>query len=74
MMDELFNMLMASPYGQYAAMVVFAAYVISHVIQYLPVSLTEKIPNFVMVALNFLAAKHGAASAAKTDIKGNAVE
>ncbi|MGY6509077.1 hypothetical protein ACXIUH_08915 [Vibrio parahaemolyticus] len=47
---------------------------LSHAVQYLPLSVTEKIPNWVMVLLNILAAKHGAVLSARTDIKGNRIE
>lgn len=72
-MDELFKFLLAN-YAQYVTMVVFAAYAMSHIVQYLPVKWTAKIPDLVMTVINFLAAKHGAISAAKTDIKGNPVD
>lgn len=53
--------------------IVGVAYVLSHVVQYLPVSWTEKIPDIVMTIVNLVAAKHGSAQAAQTDIKGNVV-
>ena len=71
--NALFNWLLSSDYAQYASIVVFVAYTLAHIIDYLPVKFTAKIPNFVMVALNLLAAKHGTKSAAKKDIKGNPV-
>lgn len=46
-------------------------WVLANVIQYLPVSVTEKIPDVVMVGLNLLAAKHGEDMSARTDLKGN---
>ena len=73
-MDQIFAYLLASPYGQYLLMVVFAAYVISHIIQYLPVKWTAKIPDWVMLGLNWLAAKHGTQRAAITDMKGNPIK
>lgn len=66
MLDLLFT-----EYAEYAGMVAFICYVLAHVISYLPVSLTTKIPDFVMVVLNTIAAKHGPK---KTDMKGNSVE
>lgn len=72
-MDQLFEMLLSSPYGQYVAIIVFAAYVLSHIIQYLPIKWTVKIPDWFMVGLNWLAAKHGAQKSAMTDMKGNLV-
>ena len=59
--------------GAYAGIVLLVAYILAHVVQYLPVKWTTKIPNWVMVILNGLAAKHGSDKAAKTDIKGNQV-
>lgn len=71
--NALFTWLLSSDYAQYASIVVFVAYTLSHIVDYLPVSITSKIPNFVMVILNLLAAKHGTKQAAKKDIKGNPV-
>ncbi len=61
-------------YEQIATIVIGVAYFLSHSVQYLPVSWTEKIPDVVMVIINALAAKHGSEEAAKTDMKGNSVE
>ncbi len=61
-------------YEQIATIVVAVAYFLSHCVQYLPVSWTEKIPDIAMVIINAIAAKHGSADAAKTDMKGNSVE
>lgn len=47
---------------------------LSHIVQYLPVSWTEKTPDWVMVLLNGLAAKHGALKSVRTDMKGNPLE
>lgn len=74
MMDELISYLMTTPYASYVTVVILVAYLLSHVIQYLPVTWTEKIPDIVMTFINLLAAKHGAEQAAKTDISGNPVE
>ena len=71
LINGFFDWGMTSPYGQYFIMVSLVAYVLSHIVQYLPVKLTSKIPNVIMVVLNLLAAKHGAEQASKTDISGN---
>ena len=71
LINGFFDWGMTSPYGQYFILVSLVAYVLSHVVQYLPVSLTRKIPDFVMTAINILAAKHGVNKSAETDIKGN---
>lgn len=59
------------------AMAIYAmvAYVFTHhILQYLPESITSKIPDFVMVLLNTIGAKHGSDLAAKTDMKGNIID
>lgn len=48
------------------------AYVMTHVIKYLPVEFTTKIPNIVMVFINAIASKHGEEKSLLTDRKGNA--
>lgn len=60
--------------GEVASLIVLIAYVLSHVVQYLPVTWTEKVPDIVMTVINLLAAKHGAEASAQTDIKGNLME
>lgn len=55
----------------YATIIITVCYVLSHVVQYLPVTITGKIPDIVMYIINALAAKHGADSSAKTDMSGN---
>lgn len=50
---------------------IITCYFLSHVIQYLPVKFTEKVPDSVMKLINLLASKHGADKAALTDINGN---
>lgn len=69
--NALFTWLLSSDYAQYAGLVVFVSYVLSHTVQYLPAKVTEKIPDLIMIALNVLAAKHGSVSASKTDLAGN---
>ena len=58
----------------YMTIIIGICYFLSHSVQYLPVSWTEKIPDFVMTIINAVAAKHGSDKAALTDIKGNSVE
>lgn len=69
--NALFTWLLSSDYAQYASILVFISYTLSHIVQYLPVNVTEKIPNWLMVVLNVLASKHGAEESAKTDLAGN---
>lgn len=68
---ELFTWVLGTPYAQYAVVLAFTAFVITHTLPFLPVSVTSKIPNVVMVILNTLAGQYGNASNAKTDISGN---
>lgn len=56
-----------------SSLVILIGYFLAHVVQYLPVSVTSKIPDFVMTLINLLAAKHGAQESAKTGINGNPV-
>lgn len=56
------------------AIVSTIAYIITRALPELPVTWTSKIPDTVMVVLNWLANKHKIEKAAKTDMKGNAVE
>ncbi len=70
-MSEFIDYLLTTEYGPYVMIFITVCYVLSHVVQYLPVSWTEKIPNWIMVLINLAASKHGAEEAAKTDIKGN---
>ncbi|MFV8385810.1 hypothetical protein ACNO5E_17095 [Vibrio parahaemolyticus] len=57
----------------YAIIFLSLSVFLSHIVQYLPLSITEKIPNVVMTLINILAAKHGALLSARTDIKGNRI-
>ena len=72
--NVLFDWLATTDLAQYAALLAFIGYTLSGFIQYLPVSVTEKIPDIVMTIINLLAQKHGNDKAALTDIKGNPVE
>lgn len=71
--NALFTWLLNSDYAQYASILVFVCYTLSHAIQYFPIAWTSNIPNWVMVILNVIAAKHGADKAAKTTLAGNKV-
>jgi hypothetical protein len=71
-MNELITALFTFIPVEYVAIITLLFYVLSHVVQYLPVSVTSKVPDWVMVIINVIASKHGADKAAKTDIKGNA--
>lgn len=55
------------------SVVTLICYFLSHLVQYLPVSVTEKVPDAVMKVINVMAAKHGSQEAAKTDLAGNPV-
>ena len=47
--------------------------VVSKLLDVLPVSVTEKVPNWIMYVLNVVGANWGNAVNAKTDMKGNKV-
>jgi len=72
--NALFTWLASSDYAQYGSIIVFIAYTLSHIVQYLPVEYTARMPDWIMAVLNAIAAKHGSDKAAKTDIKGNPVD
>ena len=69
--NDIINALIAYIPPEYAAILFFVCYLLSHLVQYLPVSFTSKVPDLVMVIINFIGSKHGADKAAKTDMKGN---
>ena len=68
---ELFAWIASTPYAQYAAIVAFVAFVITHTLPFLPVAITSKIPDVVMAVLNALAGQYRNAENAKTDMSGN---
>lgn len=74
LINALFEILAASDYAQYGTTLLLVGYTLAHIIPYLPVTWTAKIPDIVMTVLNILSAKHGAAKAAKTNIAGNPVD
>lgn len=73
LIDLGFEFLGASDYAQYGTILITVCYILSHIVQYLPIKYSEKIPNCVMIALNIIAAKHGAEKSAATDLAGNVV-
>ena len=72
--NALFTWLASSDYAQYGSLIAFVGYTLSHIIQYLPVKVTSKIPDVVMKILNIIAAKHGSDKAAKTNLAGNPID
>ena len=74
LINAIFNVLATTTIGKYLTVVIMVCYLMSHLVQYLPVEWTTKIPNWVMVIINTIAAKHGAEKSAKTDIKGNPIK
>lgn len=74
-MQEAFNFLWTLVSPEIATVIALVVYVFTHhLIQYVPVKYTSKIPNWVMVILNLIGAKHGASESALTDIKGNPIK
>lgn len=71
-MQEAFNFLWLLITPEVATIIALVVYVFTHhIIQYIPVKYTSKIPDWVMTILNLIGAKHGSDKAALTDIKGN---
>lgn len=71
--NGLFIWIVTTEYAQYASVLALVGYLLSHIIQYLPVSVTTKIPDIVMVLINLIAAKHGANLSASTGLSGNKI-
>lgn len=72
--NALIDVLLSYDFDAYVMVFLAVCVFLSHLVQYLPVSVTEKVPNLIMVIINALAAKHGAILSARTDIKGNRIE
>lgn len=72
-MLELVNVIFAAIPMEYAVLISFACYVLTHVVNYIPISVSEKIPDTIMSVINIVGAKHGTLRAVKTDIKGNII-
>lgn len=74
-MNELvqivWDLLGGTAVAPYLGLVALVAYLLVHVVAVLPVSVTEKIPDWVMVLLNKIAGNYKGAENAKTDKKGN---
>lgn len=57
-LNVLFDFAINTEYGQYVMLLASICYGLSHIVAQLPVSITEKIPNSVMVVVNFLSANY----------------
>ena len=55
----------------YLGLIALVAYLLVHVVAVLPVSVTSKIPDWLMVILNKIAGNYKSAVNEKTDDKGN---
>lgn len=64
--DQLVDLLLTSPYAQYVIAAIFLSKLF---VWFAPVSLTEKIPDKVMVLINILAVS--ISKVKPTDLKGN---
>ena len=71
LIDTLLNYLLTTPYGQYVMIVVFAMFVLQQILPHLPPSVTTRIPNWIMVIVNVIAALYKHTENKNTDIKGN---
>ena len=69
LINTLFVWIASTDYAQYASLLAFIAFVITHTLPFLPVSVTEKIPDAVMKVLSALAGKYK--NAELTDSAGN---
>lgn len=67
----LFELLINTAVGPYLTLIALAALVITHLVPHLPPSVTEKLPNWVMLVLNSLAGQYKHAENLKTDKEGN---
>ncbi|WP_274882431.1 hypothetical protein [Vibrio harveyi] len=56
---------------QIISILVLVAFLLTHILPHLPPTVTEKIPNWVMFIVNYLAGQYKHAANAKTDINGN---
>lgn len=74
-MDQLFEILFqlvdGTLAGQILTLLALASFILTHVAPHLPPSLTEKVPNWLMIIVNSLAGQYRHAANAETDIQGN---
>ena len=70
-MQELFDFISKTEYAQWLTIASMLAFVLSHIVAWLPVQYTEKIPDIVMQIVNRLAANYRNAANEKTDVSGN---
>jgi len=74
-MDELtllmFELLVNTAVGPYLTLIALVALVTTHLVPHLPPSVTEKVPNWVMLILNSLAGQYKHSENMTTDMKGN---
>lgn len=71
LIDTLLAFLATSPYAQYASIFVMICYVITHIVAFLPESVTSKIPDKLMWAISRIAGNYKNSENLKTDQKGN---
>lgn len=71
LVQVLFDVLAGTAFGPWLTIIALVAFVITHLVPHLPVSVTSKIPNVVMVILNSIAGQYKNAKNEKTDMKGN---
>lgn len=71
LVQVLFDLLAGTAVGPWLTIIALVAFVITHLVPHLPVSVTSKIPNVVMVILNSIAGQYKNAKNEKTDMKGN---
>ena len=68
----LIEFALSTQYGAYVMVFLALIGLIGKILTVLPVSVTEKIPDWVMVILNVIGANYG--NAVATDMKGNKIK
>jgi hypothetical protein len=72
LINTLLNYVLTTQYGQYTTMFVLLMFIVNQILPHLPVRITSKIPNFVMIAINAISGRYKNTQNKLTDIKGNA--
>lgn len=57
-LNVLFELAVNTEYGQYVMIIASICYSLSHIIANLPQKIVEKIPNSLMIVVNFLSANY----------------
>lgn len=71
LVEFIWSIIGGTSLAPYLGLVALVAFLLVHVVAVLPVSVTEKIPNWLMILLNSIAGNYKHASNHVSDIKGN---